>query len=305
MRIQILVSVLVAITCALAGCAQPTSGDDPHDMTPTTPAATFAPFEATFVAKQSAPPGPEASDITYSFDGPATLAAGWVTLHMRNDGFEPHQVGLMRLHGMPFDDYHATLMDGNATMDMHMMGDAPAPAGGVGIVLPGQNTTATVWLEPGEYAAVCVIPGPVGPHHMHGMVQRVSVVNSTEPAPEEEEPTAKLTLNDYSFSLEGNLTPGRHVLEIVNEGTHHHEAPMIRLVGNATPQDVLAAFEPGATAPPPIDWGGGAWSIAPGGREFATVDLAPGRYLLFCFEQDSRDAPPHIALGMIHEFEVA
>src|SRR5438309_4106014 len=133
MRTIFAISIVAAL--ALAGCANTpapssTSTSSTSTTTTSTPAGTPDPdakWDLAFVAKQSAPPGPNTTNVTYSFDGPAKAAAGWVTIHLQNQGFEAHQAVVMRLNGTPFEAFMAQMMGTamtNATNDtnqtMHM-----------------------------------------------------------------------------------------------------------------------------------------------------------------------------------------
>ena len=43
---------------------------------------------------------------------------------------------------------------------------------------------------------------------------------------------------------------------------------------------------------------------SPGGREWFTLDLAPGRYVAFCMVPDDKTGIPHAATGMVKVFSV-
>ena len=323
MRTPTLLLALLLTSVAFAGCADdaaddPTPGTStPTGATPTTSTptggtpttnGTNAPSEAVFTAKQSAPPAPNAT-ITYGFDGPDVVRDGWVTITVRNVGMELHQVTLLNLGNLSYDAFVAGLAaPANGTNGTGAPAAAPLRAGGVGAVGPGANATAIVHLAPGTYAAVCFIPGPDGtPHAMHGMVRKLTVVKGQGAGAPEPVADATLTLRDYKFNLSQNLTAGRHVIKVVNEGPHHHEAPLVFLAPNATAKDFLDYFAPGATpqGPPPVRGASGASPIEHGKVEYIVVDLAAGHYAFICFEQDTPQSPPHFALGMVHEFDVA
>lgn len=313
MRTITLSLVILLTATAFAGCADDTdpapSTGTPAGTTPaatTPPTGTNAPSEATFVAKQSAPPGPNAT-ITYSFEGPDTVRDGWVTIHVQNQGMELHQVALWSLGNVSYEDFVQGL-SAPANGSAAPPAGGPQRAGGVGAVGPGANATAVVKLMPGAYAVVCFIPGPDGaPHVAHGMVKELTVVQGTGAGAAEPVADATLTLRDYKFNLSSNLTAGRHVIKVVNEGPHHHEAPLILLAGNATAQDFLAYFAPGANpqGPPPVLAAHGAAPLSDDGVQYIVLDMPAGHYAFICFEQDSAQSPPHFVLGMVHEFDVA
>lgn len=310
--------IALVVVASLAGC---TVDSDKDDMTPT-PTSTATPpaaSEATFVATQSAPPGPGVN-VTYGFDGPERVAAGWVTLHLQNQGAELHQLVLMDLGDMSYDDYAAamgaTMMGGSTmggmtpatptTMGGHM--GSATPVGGVAAVTPGTNGTAIVRLDAGTYALLCQIPGGDGMAHMkHGMMRKLVVVAPQGAPASEPSGDITITASDYHFNLSKPLTAGAHTLKFENKGTHHHEAVLIKLTGNATAKDFTDYFAPDnhPTGPPPADAAWGAGTLATGAHEYVTADLPAGHYGLFCFEQDNADSPPHFVLGMVREFDVS
>ena len=114
---------------------------------------------------------------------------------------------------------------------------------------------------------------------------------------------AELKLVDYGFDFQPALTAGRHVVRVENAAQQPHEV-------------FIARLEPGRSAPELLDWimkqqgpppavpMGGTTVLAPGVVNYLTLDLAPGRYALYCFVPDARDGKEHVAHGMIREIEV-
>jgi hypothetical protein len=319
MQKTLLILALCAAT-ALAGCATnngntpssstpggttPTSTTmmTPTDMTPTTmtpevptysgPAVTDLWYNAT-----QTPPGPNA---TYKFDGPNLTNPGWVTFHLTNAGMEPHQLVVVKLGGETFAQHMAMMMSNNSSA---MMGNyTDTYVGGIGNVLPGSEANATVHLTPGRYVVECEIPGPAGPHFLHGMIMELDVSGSDNGA---SEPTGDLTLTlkDFSFNWSAAPTAGHHVIKVVNNGTMPHEAPMERLVGNATMQDFLAWAANPSSGAPPVDKALGAGGISPNVVEYVQVDFDAGHtYGAACFFPDANGAP-HFTHGMIAQWTV-
>jgi hypothetical protein len=156
-------------------------------------------------------------------------------------------------------------------------------------------------LEAGSHAVIDVIPNAEGvPHMAQGMVAGLTV---TSEASGLAEPTGDITvdLNDFSFTLTGELTAGPHVLRINNLGTQVHEAVLVRLSPGTTAEAYLNT-PPGS--PPPAVSLGGITGIEPGAHQYIAVDLESGSYALFCFFPDPTSQAPHFILGMVSQFEV-
>ncbi len=311
---------LALLASALAGCASnnttttPTTStpasstpatSTPSGTTPTTPTPGATPVKDVYYnATQSG----QGANSTYAFTGPSDVNPGWVTFHLTNIGQEPHQLVVVRLaDGETFDEHMAMMMNGsNATMDNGTMMNATeykdTYVGGIGNVLPGSTANATVHLAAGTYVIECEIPGPAGPHFMHGMLRQLNVTGTDNGAAE---PTGDLTLSlfNYGFAWSTPPTAGHHVIKIVNNGTMDHEAPMERLVGNKTMQDFLA-WAQNPQGPPPVDQALGAGGISPGQVEYVDVDFEAGHsYGAACFFLDANGVP-HFVHGMVTQWTV-
>lgn len=321
---------LVMIVAAFSGCAS--NGENSQDTTPTVPttqATPTSPPTMTPTPSDEGPglpdcPAPAASEGTpgnateltftisepsatnpcYGIAGPSSAPSGWLKVTLQNDGREPHQLRFIALGNMSFEHYRqAMMMPAEADMDMHAAA-APAPYGGPQAG-PGANTTALIHFDEGEYVIVCLIPGMNGmPHAMAGMVARFKVTNDTSDLVE---PTAnmQLDLEDYSFTWSDNVTSGDRVIKVTNGGPHHHEVVLIKLTGNHTSADFIAAFEPDAQGPPPLEILSGLSGMANGQSAYFWETFTPGNWALICFEQDSAEKPPHFVVGMVQDFVVA
>jgi hypothetical protein len=328
-KIAILLSLALAASL-LAGCATnstpstPSSGTTPSTMTPSSPTgmtpSTMTPEMTAPIPTYSGPavtdlwynvtqtqPGP---NVTYMYvDGPNLTNPGWVTFHLGNKGFEPHQLVVVKLGGETFQEHMAMMMSammpangtaGNGTMMNESYKDVYV--GGIGNVLPGGTDNATVHLAPGRYVIECEIPGPAGPHFAHGMIMELDVSGADNGAPE---PTADLTLSlkEFSFNWSATPTAGHHEIKVVNVGTMPHEAPMERLVGNHTMQDFFAWVQNPQGAPP-VDQALGAGGIDPGQVEYVDANFEAGHtYGAACFFPDANGAP-HFTHGMVTQWSV-
>ena len=237
----------------------------------------------------------------YAFAMPDTLSAGAVTFRLKNDGHELHHLYLARLDG------------GRKAVDLVKALEAEGPppawatdAGGPNGVDPGMTSLATtVVLQPGHYAALCIIPSPGGaPHITKGMYKDLVVTGSASSAalPRDKD-MATIGLVDYAFDVSGHLRAGVHRVIVRNAGKQTHELELAKLLPGKTPAD-LGAWAEKMAGPPPAHFLGGVSPIAPGHENELTLDLAPGHYVMLCFLPDVKDGKPHLAHGMVRDFVV-
>jgi len=241
----------------------------------------------------------------YAFQAPDTITAGVVTLHLMNQGTEPHHVWVLRFApGHTAADFMAALK-----ADPHGFPSWVEPIGGPNAPAPGANSSATLAFTPGSYAFVCFVPSPNGtpdgvPHVMKGMVHALTVIPAAHPVsmtlPRAD---VRIDLADYRFNLSHPLTAGHHVIRVTNSGTQPHEVEIVKLAPGKTPQDVVSWF-PDPKGPPPGTPMGGVVGIVPGVANNFTMDLAPGDYGLICFLPDARDGKPHFMHGMMTTLHV-
>lgn len=235
----------------------------------------------------------------FAFDAPNEIPAGVTTFHLVNDGPGLHHVQLVRL------DSGKTMAD----LEQALKHPGPPPAwivfiGGPNAPDPHGESNATLDLQPGSYALLCMVDMPGGvPHFAKGMVHPLTVTASSSAAVA---PAADvdIALQDYGFSLSKGLTAGTHVIALTNTSAQPHEVELIRLAPGKTAQDMLSWIAKMQGPPPGSALGGGA-AIAPGEREQFKATLEPGNYALICFIPDAKDGKPHFVHGMVHEITVS
>jgi uncharacterized cupredoxin-like copper-binding protein len=238
----------------------------------------------------------------FAFDAPDSVPSGWTTFHLVNDGPNFHHVQLVRLDsGKTVQDLGAAMKSGPPRWAVFVGGpNAPSPNG---------TSDATLNLQPGNYAMICMvdIPGHV-PHVAKGMVRPLTVTAASgAPAAE---PTADVTISesDYKFDLPANISAGNHTFKVVNSGPQPHELEIIRLAPGKTMKDfgdfMAKAYADKVDGPPPGDGIGGIAAMIPGGTEYFTANLTPGNYVLICFVPDMKDGKAHMDHGMVKEFTV-
>jgi hypothetical protein len=227
------------------------------------------------------------------------VPAGMTTIRLNAVGSELHHVQVVKLGaGHDLSDLVSQLGKREPLPEwITLVGgpNAPVPGGGV--------SEATVNLEPGDYALICLIPSADGvPHVMKGMMVPLSVIAADGPT---SAPVAdvRMVLRDYAFDITPALIHGPHTIRVENAATQPHEVFIARLEPGKTPADMLSWIV-SRQGPPPAMPVGGATFIAPGGVNYLTVDLQPGEYGLFCFVPDAGDGKEHVAHGMIRQITV-
>jgi hypothetical protein len=107
----------------------------------------------------------------FSFDMPDTLAAGLATYRVVNAGPQTHELALLKLQpGTSASDVVAALDTPSAEPPF-------TSVGGMQALSPGGAGFVTLDLQPGSYAAICLVPDPAsGVPHIHlGMVKLFTV----------------------------------------------------------------------------------------------------------------------------------
>jgi len=245
----------------------------------------------------------------YSFDLPAQIPSGYVDVTVQNQGKEDHQAQLVKLGSLSFAKFK-TQTNPNAV---------PAGTlflGGPNEATPGKSTTATMKLDPGKYAVVCLIPSSKDgkPHEAKGMVKQVEVVRtdaSVDTAPPSD---STIELSEFTFVMPKDFN-GKGMVDITNVGGQVHEMVLLKLNPGKTLADakkfllVPPGTPPPAGPPPfsPVPGIGGIVGISPHQHNWLDMNLTPGNYMLICFFPNTA-APgdlPHALSGMVKEFTIS
>ncbi|MEW6029367.1 MAG: hypothetical protein AB1554_07770 [Chloroflexota bacterium] len=127
-----------------------------------------------------------AADLTvnlkdFTFDMPASLASGPLTIKVTNDGPEPHEFNILKL------EEGKTAADVMVFLGGQAGGPPPfAPVGGANGIDAGLTEYAELDLPPGNYVAICNIPSPKAEGHPHftlGMIKEFTVTGATSNFP--------------------------------------------------------------------------------------------------------------------------
>jgi hypothetical protein len=256
--------------------------------------------------KAGAPPVVTIIATNYAYEAPDTVPAGVNVFRLVNRGDQPHAATIVRLEdGKTLSDYMEAYREAHRTR-----GARPAWAkfrGGPMAPIRGEGN-ATLYLEPGNYAWVCFVPGPDGVSHMlkdnqvHAFV--VSPRSGDTPAPGAPEPTVSLRMLDYSFQLSAPLKAGRHMIRVENVGADYHHVLMFKLTPGKTIQDFQAWLQKNMEGEAPSTYVGAMAELSTGADAYFEVDLTTGEYVLVCLIT-GRDEVSHAAKGMIQQIRVS
>jgi uncharacterized cupredoxin-like copper-binding protein len=113
-------------------------------------------------------------------------------------------------------------------------------------------------------------------------------------------PVVTIHAKDFAFMAPKSIAAGQTTFRLVNDGKESHHITILKLEQGKTMKDLEAAMKD-PNAPPPA-WlvsVGGPNAAVPGSTIEATIDLAPGNYVLACFIPSPGDETPHVMKGMI------
>jgi plastocyanin len=111
-------------------------------------------------------------------------------------------------------------------------------------------------------------------------------------------PVLTVTARDYAFDAADTIPAGLTTVRLLNRGTELHHVWLVRLDAGKTADDFLAALKAGGPPPSWVHDMGGPNTPRPGGDAQATLELAPGNYVITCVIP-SPDGVPHVAKGMV------
>jgi uncharacterized cupredoxin-like copper-binding protein len=231
------------------------------------------------------------------FTGPEAAEAGEAEISFTNDGAKEADFQLIRVEG---DHSPEEVTEGLGSA----IAGKPFPewffaAGGTPIVKPGDSATVTQVLEPGTYYPFDTEgDGKPDPKTM------LAIEVTGEAGDEELEADMTVSAGEYVFTEDG-LTAGENEILFENIGVQPHHLLISELKGDATAEEVEAAFKADKGPPPLVEKGTQSTAVIEGGEgQLVTLDLKPGRYAFYCFITDRQGGPPHALKGMVDEFEI-
>lgn len=237
----------------------------------------------------------------YGFDGPDRIPAGVSTIRIVNQGQDLHHIQVLKLlQGKTAADFRSAVAKDSVHLPTWVKF-----VGGPNAIVPGGDTAATMTLTSGEYLLVCLIPDKTGvPHFVKGMQKAISVTGGKPSVVSEPKASVTITQADFRFGLSRPIQAGSHTIEVMNHGTQPHEVVLVKLAPGATAKEFIAAFEPGASGPPPGMPLGGIVGLESGEHGFFTATFEPGQYAMICFMPETTTGAPHFTRGMTAEFTV-
>jgi len=170
----------------------------------------------------------------FSFDMPASLPGGPLSIQVTNDGPEPHEFNILKLEDGKTAEDVMKFLGGEAG------GPPPfAPVGGINGLDLGVTGYAELDLAPGTYVAICNIHSPKADGHQHftlGMIKTFSVGSAAGSAESSSFPTGKFIKSgttDYglAFNPDGTFSAFEGDTRFVN-GTYNAEGNVFTETSN-------------------------------------------------------------------------
>ncbi len=269
-----------------------------------------------------------------TFEAPDSIPSGWTTFRFRNEsgmthfalfdlmpagyGVAAHQTELAPVFQKGMDLLNA----GKPDEAMAAFGELPAWfgevrfVGGPGLLGPGETGETTLYVEPGTYVIECYVKTngifhsySPDPSKGYAMVHELTVTTDNSDA-EPPEADIQITISgERGIEVEGDPTPGDHVVEvhfadqIVHENFVGHDVHLARLSPDtdlSTLDTWMNSMDPtGLETPAPVVFLGGTNEMPAGSTAYFTVRLEPGRYAWVA------EVPQPDEKGMLKLFEVA
>lgn len=235
----------------------------------------------------------------FHFRAARSVPAGLTRITLHNAGPQPHHVQLVKL-----DPGHTVAEFVERIRARQFLVPWATYVGGPESPPSNGTAQATLMLTAGEYAMVCFISGADHvPHIAKGMVLPLTVTESKPLAYEAPKADVRVTLREYAFDIEPEITAGRRTLRIENSGSQPHHVALVRLGPGRSVADALAWFKEMKGVPP--DEGiGGTTVLGPGVVNYVAADFVPGEYALICFVPDAKDGVSHARHGMVRQIRV-
>lgn len=268
-----------------------------------------------------------------TFEAPDSIPSGWTTFRFRNEsgmthfalfdlmpagyGVEAHQTLVAPVFQKGMDLLNA----GKPDEAMAAFGELPEWfgqirfVGGPGLLGPGETGETTLFVEPGTYVVECYVKTngvfhsySPDPSKGYAMVHELTVTSDESGAEPPEADIRIMISSESGIEVEGDPTPGDHVVsvrfadQVAHENWVGHDVHLARLAPDtdlATLVTWMNSMEPtGLETPAPVVFLGGTNEMPAGSTAYFTVSLEPGRYAWVA------EVPRADEKGMLEVFEV-
>jgi hypothetical protein len=287
-RCSLLLMVVFALAGLLSACANAGEKTQPETVTP-------------IAAQSSAIPVVSITAVDYGYEMPTSIdvRAGLIDFAMVNNGTQPHQTQIARLHnGVTRDQVlDALITRRNQAAALALL----TLVGGPDTIAPGYGQEAILNLPAGQYVLLCLVVGSDGiPHVDKGMFHFFTV--SAAPAPGSAsvpETDGTVIMNDAGYQIPNSITQARALtLQVTNRGSAPHDMNIVKLATGKGVQDIAAFFQ-APSGPPPFEEVGGMAALAPGASGWIRLHLDPGNYVALSFIPDPRTGRLQFTRGLV------
>lgn len=239
-----------------------------------------------------------------------TVSAGWTTIRFTNASPTLHFVFLDHMPGERTSVDLLTEVSPvfQESMDLTIAGRPDEAAavfgklpewfgelvfrGGPGFTSPGYVTEVILYLEPGNYVLECYVKTAEGVFHSTlGMHADLHVTEEVGPAESPGLPTLEVTLTDSGMVVEGEVTPGDHIVAVhfqeENPGLFGKDVHVARLDPGHSLEALVAWMDASqvegltstAQDPAPATFLGGVHDMPFGNTAYFHVTLEAGEYV--------------------------
>jgi hypothetical protein len=232
-----------------------------------------------------------------SYTAPASTKGGLVTVTLQNNGKQPHDAQLVLIGNHTPAEVLKVLGSNSGKTPSWLRGE-----GGAASANPGQTSTGTVILPPGNYLLIDV--GSMGNGPPGYKTLKVTAGQSGPLPSTGTNVTAAAPAKDkYKWQINGPLKAGENRLTFASKGKDAiHLIVAARVTGHPSQAQLLKALKSNGPPPKFIDQKSfTSTSALDGGKsEVTSLSLAkPGEYVLFCPLTDRDGGKPHLAEGLL------
>jgi hypothetical protein len=232
-----------------------------------------------------------------SYSAPASIKGGLVTITLQNNGKAPHSAQLAKINGNHTPAEVLKAVGGNNTKTPSWI----RGEGGPGNALPGQTSSSTDILPPGNYLILDggSMNGPPG----YRKLTVTAGAGGSLPSTGTTLTAAAPAKDKYKWQISGPLKAGENRLTFASKGKDAvHLIAAARVTGNPSKAQLLKAFASNGPPPKFIDRKSfTATSVLDGGKsEVTSLSLTkPGKYVIFCPLTDRDGGKSHDKEGLL------